>query len=324
MLGGAILCFHGVTTPRLPSRSDVHVPLERFQSLVAAARAVGRLVPLRDIVQRHRSGRSTAGLVAITIDDAYASFLGEAADYVRREAIPLTVFVVAQAAARGASYWWDRIDDLFPRVAARRWRVFEDAAGLPAEYRDRQPPDYGPLRPLRQWMLGAHTGRCPVALDVLLRELEQESGAQTLQRSMTFQELAGFAALPSVDVGVHTVTHPVLPLLSDRELHDEIGAGYAALRERFTNVVPILAIPFGLFDHRTVCAAREAGMIASMTLAGTMLKPSVNEDDLPRFCMSRHETALKLRFRLSGLFERLRRWRQGTVPRYPELPSPAT
>jgi peptidoglycan/xylan/chitin deacetylase (PgdA/CDA1 family) len=321
---GAVLCFHGVTTPDLPSHSDVHVPLEKFKSLIAAARGIGHLVPLRDLVRRHLSGRSTAGLVAITVDDAYASLLGEAADFVRREAIPLTVFVVAHAAAMGATYWWDRIDDLFARVSRTRWRAFEDAAGLPTEYRNRQPARYGPLRPLRQWLLAAYTGRWPSALEPLLCGLEEETGTRTVHRSMTFEELAGFAALPSVDVAVHTVSHPVLPLLPDDELHQEITAGYEALRERYPNVVPILALPFGLFDKRTVSAAREAGMLASLTLAGTTLKQHHDRDDLPRFCVSRSESALKLQLRMAGVLERIRRWHEGALPRYPAMPSPAT
>src|SRR5258706_251240 len=161
---GAILCFHSVTTPESPSRSDIHVSLQKFKSLIAAARGIGHLVPLRDLVRRHFAGRSTAGLISITADDAYASLLGETADFLRREAIPLTVFVVAQAAALGGAFWWDRVDDLFPHVSTSRWRAFEDAAGLPPEYRNRHLAPYGPLRPLRQWILSAFTGRWPSEL----------------------------------------------------------------------------------------------------------------------------------------------------------------
>lgn len=320
---GVILCFHGVTTPELPSQSDVHVPIGKFKSLIAAAQRVGHLVPLQELVERHRDGRSTAGLVAVTLDDAYASLLGETADFVRREAIPLTVFVVVEAAAHGASYWWDRIDDVFPHVSRARWRAFEDAVGLPAEYRDGQPVEYGPLRPLRQWVLAAHAGRWPGELDRLLIDLEQECGTRSVQRSMTLAELASFAALPSVAVGVHTLSHPVLPLLGDAELHREIAMGYDTLREGFANAVPILAIPFGLFDHRTVRAARAAGMMTSLTLAGATLEQHGDGDDLPRFCVTRNETALKLQLRLSGVLERIRRRHTGSS-RYPALPSPAT
>jgi peptidoglycan/xylan/chitin deacetylase (PgdA/CDA1 family) len=141
---------------------------------------------------------------------------------------------------------------------------------------------------------------------------------------MTYEELACFAALPSVDVGVHTVSHPVLPLLPDAELSLEITASHQALRERFANVVPILAVPFGLFDGRTVRAAREAGMAASLTLAGTTLRAHDRRDDLPRFCISRDERAVKLQLRLLGVLGWVRVWREGAPPRYPHLPSPTT
>jgi peptidoglycan/xylan/chitin deacetylase (PgdA/CDA1 family) len=321
---GAILAFHSVTTPTLPGESAVHLPVGEVRSLIEAARQLGELVPLRDLIDRHRDGRSTAGLIALTMDDAYAAWLLEAADFVRREAIPLTVFVVTQAATRTAPYWWDRVDDLFPQVDGRRWRAFEDACGLTDDYRTGQPVEYGPLRPFRQWMLAAHAGRWPDALEPLLHDLEQETGTRTAQRSMTFEELERFAAIPSVDLGVHTATHPVLPLLADAELVQEITTAHRALRDRFRNVVPVLAVPFGLFDRRTVARAREAGMAASLTLAGTTLRRWRDQDDLPRFCMSREETPLKLRLRLVGVLDWVRALRVRTAPRYPALPSATT
>src|SRR2546430_7110720 len=45
----------------------------------------------------------------------YTTLFRSASDYLAREAIPLTVFVVTQPAAAGTRYWWDRVDDLFPR-----------------------------------------------------------------------------------------------------------------------------------------------------------------------------------------------------------------
>ena len=321
---GAILCLHGVTSPALPAQSEVHVPVADLKTLIAAARRMGQIVPLRDLVLRHMAGRSTAGLIAVTADDAYASLLGEVAEFLGNEGIPLTVFAVTEAAAVGARYWWDRIDDLFPRVPAARWRAFEDACGLSDDFRKGQPARYGPLRPLRQWLLAAHAGRWPRELEPLLHGLEMDTGTRTVQRSMTFDELARFAALPSVDVGVHTLTHPVLPLLPDAELPREISRGYFELRERFTNTVPILAAPFGLFDSRTVAAAREGGMMASLTLAGATLKQDPDREDLPRFCVSRRDTATKLRVRLTGLLDRARWWWGGSAPRYPALPSPTT
>src|SRR5690349_12643129 len=113
---GAILCFHSLTTTRLPAEGIVHLPLAAFKRIIAAVRQVAEIVPLADLVRRHLDGRSTSGLVAVTFDDAYASLLTEAEDFLGRAAIPVTVFVVTNAASTGARYWWDRIDEVFPHV----------------------------------------------------------------------------------------------------------------------------------------------------------------------------------------------------------------
>jgi len=122
---------------------------------------------------------------------------------------------------------------------------------------------------------------------------------------------------------VHTLSHPVLPLLTDHDLGREISAAYQILREHLSGAVPILAVPFGLFDERTLNAARAAGMEASLTLAGTTLKRYAGRDDLPRFCLCRQDRATKLRARLTGLFD-LDRWWRVAARRYPALPSATT
>ena len=321
--GGAILCFHSVTTPRLPAEGTAHVSVDAFTSFVRLARDLGELVPLSELVRRHVQGRRTSGLVAVTFDDAYAALSAELRDVLSRDRVPIAIFVVTGAAADGRRYWWDRIEDLVPRVTPDRWRAFETACGLPDEYRLGQPAAHGPLRPIRQWLLARYAGRWPRRLESALAALEREAGYQTLHRSMTFEELAGLTTLPGVEVGVHTVSHRVMPLLSDQDLHAEIRDSYTALRERFTGVLPILAIPFGLYDARTLHAARSAGMMACFTLAGASLDGACR-DAIPRFCLTRSDTRARLGLRLLGVPDLVRRYSGRAPEAYPALPSPTT
>lgn len=321
---GSIFCFHSIAGAELPSAGSTHVPLETLKSSVRAARRTGEIVPLVDLAARHQAGRSTSGLVAFTFDDAYASLLGAAGDFMAREAVPATVFVTTQAAERGARFWWDRVEDAQASVSAQRWREFEDACGLPDGYRAGQPPEFGPIRPLRQWVLAEHRGRWPEPLEEALSALEHDAGRTTVHRSMTFEEITSLRGRGGLDIGVHTITHPVLPLLSDDEARGEIAECARTLRDRFGTIQPILAVPFGLLDGRTVRVAREAGMTASLGLSGTTLASTDPGDELPRFCVMREEPAWKLYLRLGGAVERIRRWRGAEEPRYPPLPSPTT
>lgn len=320
---GAILSFHSITTASLPASGAAHVSLDRFKSFVRCLRCIGELVPLSDFVRRREQGRDTAGLIAITLDDAYAALASEFREFVSREAVPITIFAITDAARDGATFWWDRIDDLAPHVARDRWRAFETACGLPESYRRGQPRAFGPLRPLRQWLLAAHAGRWPAHLEPVLSQLEEETGCRTVHRAMTFDELATLTTLPGVEVGVHTMSHPVLPLLDDSELEREIGQSYGALRERSHAVVPVLAIPFGLYDERVLRIAHRAGMRTSLTLCADTQDPEPAPYALSRYCVTIDDTCARLVLRVSGLPRFFRTW-SAPPASYPELPSPTS
>jgi len=321
---GAILCLHSVTTPGLPASGAAHLRLEALASILRTARLVGELVPLSHLVARHQVGRSTAGLIAVTLDDAYAALGAGFRSLIVREAVPVAVFVVTNAAATGARFWWDRIDDLHPHVPAERWREFEKTCGLTDDYRRGQPREHGPLRPLRQWLLANFAGRWPERLEPALGALEGEAGIRTAHRSMTFAELDALAATGLIEIGVHTVSHPVLPLLSETEVTEEVTSSYDALQRRFAAPLRVLAIPFGLYDEMTLRAARSAGMTASLTLGGRTLHDAARRDALPRFCLTTNDTPTRLALRLLDVVQPFRRWSGHQAVAYPELPSATT
>jgi peptidoglycan/xylan/chitin deacetylase (PgdA/CDA1 family) len=313
---GAILCWHSATSKDLPAASPMHVGEREFVAAVELLRTVAEVVPLRELVERHRAGRSTRGLAALTFDDAYAALPPLIGPYIARVGIPVTVFVTTRATDRGMRFWWDRVEDLEPRLSSEQWRALEDRLGVPTAFRDGQPAEYGRMRPLRQWILATHRGRWPERLEEPLAEIEREHGFTTRQRAMTWDELERFAAGGLVEVGVHTLSHPVLPLLDHAELCAEIAEAYRQLAEHVPRAAPILAIPFGLYDAATVRIAREAGMTVSLTLDNRTLRGVDATAPLPRLSMRTGLRRWKLLARLA-------------VPRpapagYPPLPSATT
>jgi peptidoglycan/xylan/chitin deacetylase (PgdA/CDA1 family) len=322
--GGAILCFHSITACGDIEHGDAHVSLEYFASCVRIARRWGEFVPLSELINRHIEGRSTSGLFAATFDDGYATLQGGVRDFVAREGIPIAIFVVSDAARKGQTYWWDRVDNLFPRTATDRWRAFEEACGLSEAYRTGQPREYGPLRPLRQWILATYAGRWPEHLEDELDQLEREAGYMTGQRAMTFDELNRMSATPGIEIGVHTVSHPVLPLLSDSDVQREIVKAHDALRNQVANTIPVLAMPFGLYDERTLRIASSAGMIACLTLSGETLGSSASRSGVPRICITKSNKLVRLNLRLLGVPRLVRGILGRPLQPFPALPSATT
>jgi peptidoglycan/xylan/chitin deacetylase (PgdA/CDA1 family) len=280
------------------------VPLEEFETTVRLLRRFADIAPLRELVGRR--GRGRAGLVALTFDDGYAALLEGVRQTVEREQVPITVFVVSDAARTGSPYWWDRLEDVLPNVSADRRREFERAVGVPPGRLWGHRVNVSPFTPVRRWILTKHRGRWPAELEPALQTLERDAGMSTAQRSMTLEELERLAASPFVEFGVHTRSHPVLPLLNDEELEDEVAGCYSVLRTRSLPVIPVLACPFGEFDQRTLGVAYRVGMRACLALGNRTFRGLEGSDPLPRFCVTAGQPKWRLGLRLLAVEERVR------------------
>lgn len=316
---GAVLCYHGIATDEI--RSPIHHTVAELEAVVGVARDLGKIVPLSDLVTIHESGRSTAGLFAITFDDAYLS-LKAAAAFITREHVPVTVFAVSDALDEGRVFWWDRLGTLLDRLTPGQTTTLADRWGIPAWFRDQwSGPDFLPGWELRQWIVARYAGRWPAELEETLRELERPADAATTDRSMTWAELSDFAGTGLVEIGVHTRSHPVLPVLTVAEQREEIAGCYEGLRGHFPFTSPILAAPFGLFDVDTIAATRASGLRACLGLGGRTLQYRGSSGALPRFCMMHPQSNVRLAPRLAGIFDRIHAWRGNGDAGIPALPS---
>ena len=317
---GAILCYHGIATDQI--RSPIHHTIAELETAVGIARDLGTIVPLRDFVRIHQNGKSTAGLFALTFDDAYLS-LQAAAAFLRREQVPITVFAVSDALDHGRAFWWDRMGAALRELTAKETADLSDRWAIPAWFRDRwSGPDFPPGWELRQWIVARYTGRSEAELEEALGELEQRANLPTIDRSMTWPELSDFARTGLVEIGVHTRSHPALPLLSRAEQQHEIAGCYEVLRDHFPATLPILAAPFGLFTADTIAVTRASGLQACLGLGDRTLQYGGSLGALPRFCMMHPQSRVKLGPRLAGVFDQIRTWRgkaDAEVPVFPTL-----
>ncbi len=316
---GAILCYHGIASGQIGS--PVHHTLAEVEAAVGVARDLGRIVPLSDFVSIHQSGRSTAGLFAITFDDAYLS-LQAAAAFLRREQVPVTVFAVSDALDDGRAFWWDRLGAVLGRLTPGSITALSDRWAIPAWFRDKwSGPDFPPGWELRQWVVARYAGRWPAELEEALRELQPSAELAITDRSMTWSELSDFAGTGLVEIGVHTRSHPALPLLPIAEQQQEIGGCYESLRAHFHATSPILAAPFGFFNADTIAATRASGLQACLGLGDRTLRYEGSSGALPRFCMMHPQSRVRLGPRLSGVFDRIRAWRGKGDAEIPVVPS---
>lgn len=285
---GGIIAYHGVGES--PHSPVMHISPERLEAQLQLLCDRYHVVPLRELIDRWRSGASTRDCVAITFDDAYAGVLVHALPILRTLDLPATVFVASDHASQGASYWWDDVER--DRLASGGEKWIEALALVGVASVDRT--QASSLDRVRNRVLARFAGRWPGGLT---------ASGETVWRALRFGELATLASDERIEFGAHTMSHPALPLLPYAEQVAEMRNNLLMLQQRLPRVLPVVAYPYGLYTRETVRAARDAGMIAGLTMEGRatsdhpdpMIVPRVGAGDVhpPRSLALRLNRALR-------------------------------
>jgi peptidoglycan/xylan/chitin deacetylase (PgdA/CDA1 family) len=75
------------------------------------------------------------------------------------------------------------------------------------------------------------------------------------------------------EIDSHTVSHPDLPSLGDRELARELAGSRRELRKRFGVPVDFFCYPAGRYDARVIAAVRRAGYLGATTTLDGLAVP---------------------------------------------------
>jgi peptidoglycan/xylan/chitin deacetylase (PgdA/CDA1 family) len=121
----------------------------------------------------------------------------------------------------------------------------------------------------------------------------------TAKRMMNWRELAEVAAA-GVEIGAHTVQHPQLDQLPDRELRDELADSKSQLEDRLGMAVPGLAYPYGYSNDKVRRTAREIGYTYAYAVDNAMTASGADQFALPRLTVKRATTMKTFRAMVNG------------------------
>jgi peptidoglycan/xylan/chitin deacetylase (PgdA/CDA1 family) len=310
--GGLVLLYHRVTQLGTDPQLLAVTP-QRFVEHLEVLRRHARVVPLAQMAAARR-GSTPRRSVAITFDDGYADNLHEAKPLLERYDLPATVFVTSGATgATGATatcreFFWDELDRLLlqPGEAPAVLRVPVGTETYRANLRDCARYDEQAWRGHRGWNLSCPTD--PTARQKVYRELcplleplddeARQAALSTVRawagaapsgrpthRTMTAAEMSSLAAGGQIEVGAHTVTHPVLSTLPPDRQEAEIRQGKADLERALGRPVKGFSYPFGGRAHYgrdTVSAVKGAGFEYACTTSPGLVRPGSGAYEMPR------------------------------------------
>ncbi len=290
----SILIFHRVFAKPDPLFPD-EVDAARFDNICRWLRDWFNVLPLDEAVRRLADRRLPACAAAITFDDGYADNHDVALPILLRHGLPATFFI-ASGFLDGGRMWNDTIIEavrrtrerelcLQPPVAPHAGQTVADSASsglwhLPVgSTEDRR-------RALAALIRGAkylpHLQR--VALAGQVAAAAKADLTNDLMMRAT-QVVALHRA--GMQIGAHTVSHPIMSALDDDQARAELTANRDMLQALLQAPVTLFAYPNGQPDidwtARTAELVREVGFTAAVSTAWGAARHDTSLYALPRF-----------------------------------------
>jgi peptidoglycan/xylan/chitin deacetylase (PgdA/CDA1 family) len=293
-----ILAYHDVTGDS--EESEGVISSERFRRHV---RHLKRRFTFHTVSQAVEllsgPGTLTSDGLVLTFDDGRAGNHEWAWPVLREEDVPATIFLTT-GFLDGEELWFDAATRwlraalqpgvlLPPRTRALLARIFGRwPSGLDAESRlDRL--KYVPV------------GLRDEALDAL-RELHADSGLPA--RPLTWDQVRELEAA-GIEMGAHSVTHPILSMLSPERQESEISVARRRIEEETGKAPTSFAMPNGSardFDAATLEILRAHGFRAACTMIRGPNRPGCDLLKLRRIGVG-SDPPFVLDARLAGLFD---------------------
>lgn len=280
-----VLAYHrvatGLTDPQL-----LCVRPERFHRHLEYLRRTCLPISLRNLGARLASGHVPHRAVALTFDDGYADNLHLAKPILEAAGVCATVFVATGYLGQEREFWWDELERVFLlpeslpsrlelRVNGRTRRWWPASGNRRHVYDDL----YAWLRPLDdtiRWSLLAQ----------LAEWAGVPPGCRASHRPLTPTEVSALNDGGLVEIGAHTVTHPVLAALPLERQRWELEQSKLTLQDILGRVVTSVAYPYGSpsdYNPASVDAVRGAGFtLACSNFEGWVTRKS-SPFELPRY-----------------------------------------
>ena len=256
-------------------------------------------VGLRDLIARLGDGRPFDRSVVVTFDDGYADNLSNAAPLLAQFDVPATVFVASGYTGQTREFWWDTLDRLLtsPQLSASvSMQVGHEIERIDLTHEAGNPAyvagwraSHGAACARQVLYLRAYEVLRPLPEDernAVLGALWESAGLTPVPRpeygQLDAEGLLSLNRTGLIEIGAHTVTHPELPQLTEREQWAEISASQATLGEIIATPVTAFAYPYGIFTPETASLVRQAGYACACTTVGSAVSPGSDVFQLPR------------------------------------------
>jgi peptidoglycan/xylan/chitin deacetylase (PgdA/CDA1 family) len=298
--GVLVLGYHRISDGADPF--DIAVPARHFAEHLDVIAKIAHPMRLPDGIRAVTEDRVPRRAVVLTFDDGYHDTFTSALPLLERRGIPATVFVTT--GYPGSEFWWDELariaDTIGPARLERELRGRWTHASRSATAVDSRAVTLSIADELRV----LPTSEREAAMNVIRGWAEpRPNRCNGVHRALTAREIQCLASSPCIELGAHTVHHPILTNLSPEEQLREISQSRISLQTITGADVESFSYPHGAYSASTIAAVQMAGFTAACCSTPDVVSPRSNIFALPRMWVGSSD---------GRSFERwLRRWSTG-------------
>jgi peptidoglycan/xylan/chitin deacetylase (PgdA/CDA1 family) len=274
-----ILAYHRVHDARDELRPD-DPTVSEFDAKMAAIAAVFNVLPLAEAVASLMTGCLPPRALCVTFDDGYRDNYSLALPILRRHGLVATFFV-ASGYLDGGCMWNDIVIESVRQAQGEMLDLrFLGLTAYPIR-------DSTERRAAIAAIVGALKYVSPETRNTRARELAEAVGAKLPgDLMMTSAQLAALHST-GMEIGGHTVSHPILAKLEDGIARTEIAEGREALAGIVRAPVRLFAYPNGRpgkdYDSRHARMVCNLGFTAAVSTAPGSAESRTDRFQLPRF-----------------------------------------
>lgn len=232
---------------------------------LARTRELVSLADAQRVLAAPPSRGASRDVVSVTFDDGYADLHGVALPILAELRLPATAFVVTGYVGTDRRLPHDRIYAALAELSARGIEPRQAALPRPMQSALDACGGLGPAAALDLLIARLPPPALIELADALGRRVGQEQrDLPAATRLMDWEELRALQDA-GVEVGGHTVSHAVLPLLSRREARREVEGCRDAIRERLGRAPRHFAYPNGYHTPAVRRLVEAAGYEGAVT-----------------------------------------------------------
>ncbi|MBC8488101.1 MAG: polysaccharide deacetylase family protein [Bacteroidetes bacterium] len=304
----AILLYHRVcnlsSDPQMLCVSPQH-----FAEHMKVLKMQYEIIRLRDLQCALQNGNIPQRMITLSFDDGYNDNLYNALPLLENLKIPATVFIATNQITSGKEFWWDELDRLLLQPGELpetlelsvngtnySWKLGNSANYSEDVYLHHKhwnvmvendpTPRQSLYRSLCQLLRPLSEQKRQIVLDQLLALADSNPMIRDTHRLLTPDEVIQLADKDLVEIGAHTVTHPMLSRLPRVEQKKEIQKSKAHLEEILGHSVPSFSYPYGTLNDytaETINIVRDAGFTCACSNFPDVVWRRTDLFQLPRF-----------------------------------------